>query len=198
MELEGQTFGYWLVLEKRGENQWLCRCRCGTEKEVPESWLLSGVSKSCGCRPDRAINLTGRRFGRLTVLEPLEKRASDRSINWRCRCDCGKELVASSNNLRQNHYSSCGCMQITNAQNSKTFVDGTCVEILLSEKIPTNNTSGCKGVYRNGNKWQAYINYAGKRQFLGKYDRKEDAIRARKSAETRLRRRVDSILSAGA
>lgn len=28
---------------------------------------------------------------------------------WRCRCDCGKEFIASGKNLRRNRYVSCGC-----------------------------------------------------------------------------------------
>ena len=40
------------------------------------------------------IDITGRRFGRLTVLKLLRKRASNRQVLWRCRCDCGKLTVA--------------------------------------------------------------------------------------------------------
>lgn len=53
-DLTGQKFGRWLVLhqaehKKQGATLWLCRCECGTEKEVRHSSLTSGNSRSCGC-----------------------------------------------------------------------------------------------------------------------------------------------------
>lgn len=58
------------------------------------------------------IDLTGKRFGFLTVLhqEGVHKYGS---IMWRCRCDCGKEVLRKSANLKdtekKNRRSSCGC-----------------------------------------------------------------------------------------
>ena len=56
----------------------------------------------------RAIDLTGMKYGRLTVIE---RRGSDKGGNalWLCKCDCGNEIVASSNNLKRGHTTSCGC-----------------------------------------------------------------------------------------
>lgn len=52
-------------------------------------------------------------------------------------------------------------------------------------KLKTNNTSGYSGVSfeKIGNKWVAYINISGRKVSLGRYDIKEDAISARKTAE---------------
>lgn len=48
----GLTFGNWIVesnLGMRGTHQYyLCRCSCGHTKEVADSNLSSGKSKSCG------------------------------------------------------------------------------------------------------------------------------------------------------
>lgn len=52
--------------------------------------------------------LKGMRFGRLTVIEEAG-RAADRHILWRCVCDCGKETVVSSRELKSGHTKSCGC-----------------------------------------------------------------------------------------
>jgi|SRR6266853_3238110 len=48
-----------------------------------------------------------------------------------------------------------------------------------------NNTSGHKGVYWNklSKKWRASFSINGKNKQLGAYDKKEDAIAARKNAE---------------
>jgi hypothetical protein len=53
IDLTGQRFGRWLVLERapnRGAKvQWLCRCECGTERAVYSRHLRGGASRSCGC-----------------------------------------------------------------------------------------------------------------------------------------------------
>src|ERR1700744_3636707 len=40
-----------------GKSVWICRCDCGTEKQVVSGNIVSGGSKSCGCTPNR----TGRK-----------------------------------------------------------------------------------------------------------------------------------------
>lgn len=49
----------------------------------------------------------------------------------------------------------------------------------------SNNTSGCPGVTfdKSKNKWVAFISYARKNIFIGRYDKYEDAVTARKRAE---------------
>ena len=59
-----------------------------------------------------AIDLTKQEFGRLTVIEPTEKRVSHRSVVWRCVCGCGNECFVSSFNLRNGHTKSCGCLKL--------------------------------------------------------------------------------------
>lgn len=53
-DLTGKKFGYWVVLgfaEKRNRySLWNCRCVCGKEKAVLASTLMTGSSKSCGCK----------------------------------------------------------------------------------------------------------------------------------------------------
>ena len=55
INLRGQKFGYWKVLDydpeksKKG-NFWRCKCECGTEKYVWMYDLKSGNSTSCGCK----------------------------------------------------------------------------------------------------------------------------------------------------
>lgn len=61
----------------------------------------------------KLIDLTGQRFGRLVVLNrasgPVKKGCH---VKWRCQCDCGKEIVTSSSNLRMGASTSCGCWRI--------------------------------------------------------------------------------------
>lgn len=53
INIEGQRFGRWTVIERDNTITttvaWRCRCECGVEKTVRSSVLRSGKSKSCGC-----------------------------------------------------------------------------------------------------------------------------------------------------
>jgi hypothetical protein len=55
------------------------------------------------------LNLAGQRFGMLTVIGRV--RLSENTTGWRCLCDCGKEWVGFTQNLRSNNTKSCGCRQ---------------------------------------------------------------------------------------
>ena len=70
-----------------------------------------------------AIDLTGRRFGRLTVLRFACRHAA--SILWHCRCDCGQESVIYGSNLRNGFTSSCGCLQRELSQRHHTKHGGS-------------------------------------------------------------------------
>lgn len=54
-------------------------------------------------------DLTGQRFGRLTVIE---RDGSDTQgcATWLCRCDCGTECVVTGAKMRKGNTKSCGCL----------------------------------------------------------------------------------------
>lgn len=191
----GSRFGYLTCIARAGENNWRCQCKCGNETVVDEQMLISGVITSCGCRKERCLNLQGKRFGRLVVEKPMLKRDVDSSVRWLCRCDCGNHTIVSSNKLRVGHTKSCGCMGLEAIRKKKTYIEGTCVEIILSQKVPKNNTSGYRGVAPKGNKWQAYIHYAGKKIALGNYGTVREAAVARERAEKQLRNHLNQIMA---
>lgn len=59
------------------------------------------------------IDLTGQRFGRLTVIRraPPEGYRTDTNAFWVCRCDCGNEKIISGMVLRNGQTRSCGCLR---------------------------------------------------------------------------------------
>lgn len=57
------------------------------------------------------IDLTGQRFGRLTVIRTASERTKTGNFQWVCYCDCGTEVNVISNNLRNGHTKSCGCYE---------------------------------------------------------------------------------------
>lgn len=60
----------------------------------------------------RGNDLTGQKFSFLTVIEPAENTASG-NRRWKCRCDCGKEVIRSARSLldgmKKESIQSCGC-----------------------------------------------------------------------------------------
>lgn len=54
-------------------------------------------------------DLTGKRFGRWTVLSRAPNR--DKEVYYNCRCDCGTEREINARSLRKGTSLSCGCMQ---------------------------------------------------------------------------------------
>lgn len=57
----------------------------------------------------RINDLTGKRFGRLTVIERAPNNANNK-VMWRCLCDCGKETVAIGSRIYTGKTRSCGCL----------------------------------------------------------------------------------------
>lgn len=65
------------------------------------------------CQP-HLLDLTGRRFTRLTALRRLPSTQLPRNYvsRWECRCDCGALVTVALGHLRSGHTRSCGCLQV--------------------------------------------------------------------------------------
>ena len=60
----------------------------------------------------KRIDLTGKRYGYLTVIKPVESLiypSGRKRTQYLCRCDCGNEVVLPSSNLKSGNTRSCGC-----------------------------------------------------------------------------------------
>ena len=111
-----------------GYVRWLMRCDCGTERLMRRNNIVNGVTTSCGCtrstdrrpakKPERQ-DLTGRLFGRLTVIKDSGLRNSQRRVLWACTCSCGNTKNVSSSSLVGGTTSSCGCLQTEQASMRK-------------------------------------------------------------------------------
>lgn len=140
-------------------------------------------------------NLAGQQFGSLLAIAPTNKRSSDRSIYWKCRCTaCGKEKEIPANQLKKGVQISCGCDRMTRLQKTNGYIDGTCLKNIFSDKMHRNNTSGYRGVFLKRGKWAAQIQYKKKVYYLGSYDHQTDAIKARKQAEIWVREDAEKLL----
>ena len=105
---------------------------------------------------------------------------------WHCRCDCGREVDVSYNDLLYSNVQSCGCRKKEHDKKLGALlihVAGTSVDMIKSRKLPADNTTGHKGVYFINGKYTAKIVFQKKQYYLGSYDNPEDAARARREAE---------------
>lgn len=85
--------------------RWLCRCDCGTEREVLSKNLRDGRSTACGeCEfsKTKRIDLTGKTFGEWHV----DSYAGDKY--WNCTCSCGRQRKVPGFALRTRGIQQCG------------------------------------------------------------------------------------------
>lgn len=126
-DLTGRRFGRLVVIQydrtdSHGETWWLCKCDCGNPDlvSIRRQSLRQGHTTSCGCRQHEIkTDLTGQKFNRLTVLG-FAGRDRLHKASWRCRCDCGSELIVDGYNLTSGHTKSCGCWNIESIQTRST------------------------------------------------------------------------------
>ena len=67
----------------------------------------------------RKLDLTGKRFGELTVCYESSERTSN-AVVWTCKCDCGNITNVLASNLVRGNTSSCGHLRVTRGIERKT------------------------------------------------------------------------------
>lgn len=125
----GNRYGRWLVIGRAASAaggdgkpgaRFVIRCDCGAERVVLGWRLRSGQAFACAsCSPApspppkrggtrKLIDETGKRYGMLAVIERAPSDPDNPAARWRCRCDCGNEIVAIGSNLRAGNSKTCG------------------------------------------------------------------------------------------
>ncbi len=118
-DMTGSVVGKLTVLRRHtnddcGMSRWLCSCACGQVAIVSGKALRRQTTKSCGCgqHAERGTeDLSGRKFGRLTVLKKTGKDRHGKPL-WLCECECGNNTVVNSNALKRKNTKSCGCIKL--------------------------------------------------------------------------------------
>ena len=167
--------------DPRGKRLYECTCLlCGNTRYVAKYALISGRAKDCE-NHNRYKDISGMRFGKLTVLYLTDKKSAKNKCRvWHCACDCGSECDVISSDLLSGNVKSCGCLRAERVK--ELFVDGTAPCKLVGGQIRSTNVSGATGVWfdKSKSKWRAEITLRRKKYRLGAYDRREDAVAARK------------------
>ena len=79
-------------------------------KQCPECSQKENNIRIANIGKEMVKDLTGQKFGKLTVLHMTEKREG-RSVIWHCLCDCGNEVDVCMSKIQNGHTQSCGCLK---------------------------------------------------------------------------------------
>lgn len=191
IEMVGKKFGRLTVVRekkpyeypegKRKHIEWYCKCDCGAKDVLVDGYALrSGKTRSCGCyhrdmaRKKNSINLTGRKFGKLTVVRTQPKKEGQKTHGnlWVCRCECGNTTIVSASHLVSGHTKSCGC--------TRSFNEEKIIGILIKNNIKfktqfsisdlVSKETGRKlkfdfAIFDNNNHVVMFIEYDGEQHF---------------------------------
>ena len=115
LDLTGNVYGELTVIEmlykyrlSSGKPRTYCRCcsQDGDEVIVRADALQSGATKSMkgAGKTGKPTDISGIRFGLLTAIKPTNKRASNGSVIWLCKCDCGNFTEVATGQLTRFAY----------------------------------------------------------------------------------------------
>lgn len=197
-DLIGRRFGMLVVLSEAssapsGHRKWVCRCDCGSIREVLATNLKRGTTVSCGCK--KKTDLTGCRIGNLVILERSEKfgtRGDRRTRLWKCRCDCGNTVYRATDTLTGNGLAMCSqCASLCNTEKARMqagYTEGTQLAKIRITTPESDNASGIRGIYldRKTGKYRARLVFQQKTYNLGTFTSLEAALKARQEAEDKI------------
>lgn len=124
--------GNWTVLEELGYKYYnsisdarvrnfLCKCVCGTEKEIRLT-TLQRKNSSCGCMSKEKIDFN-KKYGNLKILEEVNiRKGKNRDVI--IKCDCGNVKKIAYTFIRNNIVTNCGCKQNIHQQVKRKHVKG--------------------------------------------------------------------------
>ncbi|MDO4503346.1 MAG: AP2 domain-containing protein [Coriobacteriia bacterium] len=150
-DLTGKTFGRLTVVEITDQRLnryavWRCVCACGGECLASSKQLKVGTIADCGCvsgarRKDlRHEDLTGREFGRLTVVGPQMK--ENGRMAWECECTCGNTRVATTGQLLAGRLRSCGCASQASGRAYRDLVGQRFGRLVALERTEMRDSRG--------------------------------------------------------
>lgn len=194
IDLTGQTFGKWKVVEKvktqRKNTTYRCICECGKEKFVEGRHLKDGTSSSCGCnRKGKVRDLTGQRFGKLIVLKRYGSSKENNAI-WECQCDCGNICIKNSKHLINLSSTSCGCQNSSGENIIEKILIQNNIIYKKEYKFPdllgnSNNLRFDFAIFNKLNKLECLIEYQGQQHYKICFGLDEEALQKQKNYDQR-------------
>lgn len=149
----GKKYGFLTVkkatIDDKGRPALFCECDCGNTKIVNIADLHAGRITTCGrqcklknLRKKNFIDLTGKKFGRLTALKLSEQKSADHNKTmWECQCECGNQCIVKGIDLRKGKTQSCGCLhkETMQAINTTHYIGEKINFLTIIEKLYDEN-----------------------------------------------------------
>lgn len=134
--LIGKKFGKLTVVEYQRREKWIdskgkmrykhyWKCIGDFENEVIRTGdsLRDSIRFSKG---NKIKDFRGKRIGKLAILEKVDEKQwidskgrKRKNIYWKCKCDCGNEVIRTEHSLREERTRSCGCNKINQSKKIK-------------------------------------------------------------------------------
>lgn len=159
-----------------GQVLWECLCDCGNKSIVRTVDLKN--TKSCGCLKHKYKDHTGEKVGKLTVLNFDH---IDMQAYWKCKCECGNEIVVRGSSLTNGRVFSCGCensknnaliykiLQENNINFQREFLFDDCK---FKERLPFDFA-----IFDSDNNFLCVIEFQGRQHFTeGNFGKKQREI----------------------
>lgn len=205
IDITGEKYNKLTVLNE-GKNiknvrYWVCKCDCGTIKEISMNHLRNGKTKSCGCY----------------IKEKTSKIFKTHGLSKVPEYQAYKNMIARCYNKKNCNYKNYGARNITvckewlnsydafindmgpkpsnkhsldRIDNNKNYCKENCrwaskTTQSINQRKPKNNSTGVKGVTicPKSKKFVAQIGYQRKMHRIGCYKTLKEAALARKQAE---------------
>jgi len=213
VDLIGERFNKLVVLKEcpdknPKEDKWLCKCDCGNYTSAYGYRLKAGRANSCGCtarnKPRHGHSIGGKLTPEYKTWKYMMRRCynkksksykgyGDRGIKvcerWHTFDNFLKDMGSkprpiSKYSIERKDFN--GDYEPENCE----WADATTQA--RNKGLSSQNTSGVKGVgwSKQHNKWRARITVNKKTIELGWFDKKEDAVKARKNGEEKYFKRT--------
>lgn len=181
----GSMLGNWTILSEEpdqyemvnGRNKAIrmvkAQCSCGATVVYRYHTLkMEWGRPNRGCvackNRKQVIDLTGRRFGKIQVLNFESFGNMGHSARWRCLCDCGTNFVVSAQSLLHIGTTSCGCLVTRRGANHPKWKG--CGDISSSQWSHTKRAAEVRDIAFNitiEEAWGLYLKQDGKCALTG-------------------------------
>ena len=96
------------------------------------------------------IDITGQKYGRLTVLNYAYTK--NKIAHWKCKCDCGNIKVVKGPRIKNGDIKSCGCLrrELARKKSTKHGQHGTRLYNIWKGVMNRCNTKGSSTFYKYG------------------------------------------------
>lgn len=154
----------------KGTNYYNCKCSCGKIFLARERDIELKIVTSCGHDKKYRFlhDLSGKKFGMLTVERFDHMTNTDHKAYYLCTCDCGNKVIMSGYNIQHIKIPSCGCLSLKiqlekrtkhNMYNTRFYSIWSGIKLRCDKETCSNyNNYGGRGITYDP-RWEKFENF---------------------------------------